>query len=36
VCGVNHKGIQRKLLAESELTYDRAFALAQAAEGILQ
>ena len=32
VCGVNHKGIQRKLLAESDLTYDRAFALAQVVE----
>lgn len=32
VCRVNHKGIQRKLLAEPDLTYDRAFALAQAVE----
>ncbi len=27
VCGVNHKGIQRKLLSQNELTYDKAYAL---------
>ena len=32
VCGVNHKGIQRKLLAQSDLTYEKAFALAQSVE----
>ena len=32
VCGVNHEGIQRKLLAEKDLTYDRAYSLAQMAE----
>ena len=32
VCGVNHRGIQRKLLAEADLTYDRAYSLALAAE----
>ena len=32
VCGVNHKGIQRKLLAEADLTYDRAYSLAQMVE----
>lgn len=31
VCSVSHKGIQRKLLAEPDLMYDRAFALAQEA-----
>lgn len=32
VCGVNDERIQRRLLAESELTFDKAFRLAQAAE----
>ncbi len=32
VCVVNHKGIQRKLLAESSLTYDSAIKLALAVE----
>ena len=32
VCGVNHRGIQRKLLSETDLTFDRAFAIAQTIE----
>lgn len=32
VCGVNHKGIQRKLLAESTLTYESALMMAQSVE----
>ncbi len=32
VCGVNHRGIQRKLLAETGLTYESAYTLALAAE----
>ena len=32
VCGVNHSGIQRKLLSEANLTYDRAYELAQSVE----
>ena len=32
VCGVNHKGIQRKLLAEADLTYELAYSLALAIE----
>ena len=32
VCRVNHKGIQRKLLAEKDLTYDKAMTLATAIE----
>jgi len=32
VYSVNHKGIQRKLLAEADLTYDRAYSLAQMVE----
>ncbi len=32
VCGVNNEAIQRKLLAERDLTYDRAFAIAQGSE----
>ena len=32
VCGVNHDGIQRKLLAEKNLTYDKAYELAVAVE----
>ena len=29
VCGVNHKGIQHKLLAEIDLTFDKVYAIAQ-------
>ena len=32
VCGVNHDGIQRKLLSEKDLTYDRAYELSMAVE----
>ncbi len=32
VCGVNNEAIQRKLLAERDLTYDRAIAIAQGSE----
>ena len=32
VCGVNHQGIQRKLLAESDLTYSSALKLAKTVE----
>ena len=32
VCGVNHNGIQRKLLGEKDLTYDKAYALALSVE----
>ena len=32
VCGVNHKGIQRKLLSEMNLTYEKALVFAQAIE----
>ena len=32
VCGVNHEGLQRKLLAEKELTYEKAVELALATE----
>ena len=32
LCGVNCEGIQRKLLAERELTYERALAIAQGSE----
>ncbi len=32
VCRVNHTGIQRKLLAEKDLTYDKALTLALAIE----
>ena len=32
VCGINHRGIQRKLLTEADLTFDRAYALAQSVE----
>ena len=32
MCGVNHKGIQRKLLAEAGLTYERAYSLALSVE----
>ena len=32
VCGTHNKGIQRRLLVESELTYDKALELALAAE----
>ena len=30
ICGVNHEGITNRLLAEKELTYDKALELAQA------
>ena len=29
VCGINHEAIQRKLLAEKDLTYHGAYLLAQ-------
>ena len=32
VCGVRHEGIQKRLLAEKDLTYDKALQLAQAIE----
>ena len=32
VCGVNHKGITNRLLAEKDLTFDKALELAQAME----
>ena len=32
VCGVNHEGLQRRLLAEKELTYEKAVELALATE----
>ena len=32
VCGINHKGIQRKLLAEKSLVIDKAYALALSIE----
>ena len=32
ICGVNHPGIQRKLLSEGEISYDQALALAQSIE----
>ena len=32
VCGVNHEAIQKKLLAEVDLTYERAIAIAQGFE----
>ena len=32
VCGVNHDTIQRKLLAETDLTYEKAYMLAQVIE----
>ena len=32
VCGVNHDGIQRKLLSENNLTYDKAYELSVAVE----
>ncbi len=32
VCGVNNEAIQRKLLAERDLTYERALAIAQGSE----
>ena len=32
VCGVNHEGIQRKLLSENNLTYDKAYELSVAVE----
>ncbi len=36
VCGVNHEGIQKKLLSEKDLTYDSAYSLAQAIEAAEQ
>ena len=32
VCGVNHEGIQKKLLAEKDLDYDKAYGIAVAIE----
>jgi len=32
VCGVNHKTIQKRLLSERDLTYEKAYSLAQAIE----
>ena len=32
VCGIANEGVQRRLLAESELTYEKAFEIAQAAK----
>ena len=32
VCGVNHEAIQRKLLSEKNLTFEKAYALAQSIE----
>ena len=32
MCGVNHDTIQRKLLAETDLTYEKAYTLAQGIE----
>ena len=32
VCGINHQGIQRKLLAEKSLDFDKAYALALSVE----
>ena len=32
VCGVNHDTIQPRLLAEKELTFERAFEVAQSVE----
>ena len=32
VCGVNHKGTQRRLLAEKDLTYNKALEIALAME----
>ena len=32
MCGVNHKGIQRRLLPEKDLTYDKALEIALAME----
>jgi len=32
VCGVNHQGIQRKLLSEGDISYTDALALAQSIE----
>ena len=32
VCGINHEGIQRKLLAEKSLDFDKAYALALSIE----
>lgn len=32
ICGVNHSGIQRKLLSEGDITYTQAFTIAQSIE----
>ena len=32
VCGINNEAIQKKLLAEKDLTYERAIAIAQGAD----
>ena len=32
ICGVNHPGIQRKLLSEGELSFEQALAFAQSIE----
>ena len=32
VCGINHKGIQRKLLSQKDLTFEDAYKLAQTIE----
>ena len=36
VCGVNHEGIQKRLLAEKKLTYSKAFEISQAVEAAEQ
>ena len=36
VCGINHEGIQKKLLAEKNLTYERALVIALALESAEQ
>jgi hypothetical protein len=36
VCGVNHDGIQRRLLAEKNLTYEKALEIARAVEVVEQ
>ena len=32
VCGINNEGIQNKLLAEADLTYEKALAIARSLE----
>ena len=32
VCGINHLGIQKRLLAEQDLTFDKALDIAKALE----